>query len=93
VLAADFFKAMLTLNEVQSNCMFVPTLALQSLRNIHKFVPSHTLLLADFDQLPQAINGVNGPVVRVHSTDHVIGVSCCYVILLYDYVTRFLANP
>ena len=44
--------------------VFVPTKAFAFLSALAESFPAATVLLADFDQLPDAIAGVNGPVVQ-----------------------------
>ena len=43
--------------------LFVPTTALHLLHLLHHFIPRHHLLIADFTSLPDAIIGINAPIV------------------------------
>lgn len=43
---------------------FIPTKAVHFLERLREKLPSHRLLVADFDQLPEAVEGRNGPVVQ-----------------------------
>jgi hypothetical protein len=43
---------------------YVPTTALQFMETLLRHFPRHALLLTDFDRLPEAMPGINGPVVR-----------------------------
>ncbi len=43
--------------------IYIPTLTYALLKNLHQKFPKHELLLADFDYLPEAIDGINGPAV------------------------------
>ena len=43
---------------------FLPTQCFQFIRILKKYFPLHRLILSDFDQLPDTIPGVNGPVVQ-----------------------------
>jgi hypothetical protein len=48
--------------------IFVPTVQLQFLHVLKRYFPNHHLLLADFNFLPGALNGENGPVVSRKSS-------------------------
>ena len=46
--------------------IFLPTCSLKMLKNIHKVVPNHHLILADFDMLQNSVSarqGINSPIV------------------------------
>ena len=43
---------------------FVPTKAILLLERLRQRLPNHRLLIADFDSLPDAVEGRNGPVVQ-----------------------------
>jgi hypothetical protein len=43
---------------------FVPTQAVRFLERLREKLPAHRLLMADFDSLPDAVEGRNGPVVQ-----------------------------
>jgi hypothetical protein len=43
--------------------IYIPTQTYAFLKNLHQNFPRHELLLADFDYLPEAIDGINGPAV------------------------------
>jgi hypothetical protein len=43
---------------------FIPTQAVRFLERLREKLPAHRLLMADFDSLPDAVEGRNGPVVQ-----------------------------
>ena len=43
---------------------FIPTQCLSLLQILKTYFPRHQLILSDFDKLPNAIEGMNGPVVQ-----------------------------
>ena len=43
---------------------FIPTKAVLFLEHLRRRLPNHRLLVADFSQLPEAVQGRNGPVVQ-----------------------------
>ncbi|WWC58510.1 uncharacterized protein I303_101053 [Kwoniella dejecticola CBS 10117] len=43
---------------------FLPTKAILFLETLRKLLPNHRLLISDFDVLPDAVEGRNGPVVQ-----------------------------
>jgi hypothetical protein len=43
---------------------FIPTRLMQFFDVLEKYFPAHRLLTSDFDSLPQAVKGLNGPVVQ-----------------------------
>jgi len=43
---------------------FIPTRLMQFFDVLEKFFPAHRLLTSDFDALPQAVRGLNAPVVQ-----------------------------
>ena len=43
---------------------FIPTHLFSLLKLLHYKFPRHELILSDFNQLPEAIPGINGPVVQ-----------------------------
>ena len=43
---------------------FVPTKAMLFLERLRERLPLHRLMVADFDELPDAVKGRNGPVVQ-----------------------------
>ncbi|EHK25248.1 uncharacterized protein TRIVIDRAFT_72372 [Trichoderma virens Gv29-8] len=47
-----------------SHAEFIPTRLMQFFDVLEKFFPAHRLLTSDFDALPQAIKGLNAPVVQ-----------------------------
>ncbi|KAH6609286.1 hypothetical protein Trco_002632 [Trichoderma cornu-damae] len=47
-----------------SHAEFIPTRLMQFFDVLEKFFPAHRLLTSDFDSLPQAIKGLNAPVVQ-----------------------------
>ena len=51
--------------EAEPHVVFVPSVCLQSIRNLHEHFPRHRLLLADFAFLPEGdvLHGENGPCV------------------------------
>ena len=48
--------------------LFVPSTALHLLHVLHHFMPQHRLLVADFSALPDAITGINAPIVSAKET-------------------------
>ncbi|UKZ48926.1 hypothetical protein TrVGV298_003162 [Trichoderma virens] len=61
-LAARFFRMPFAAN--LSHAEFIPTRLMQFFDVLEKFFPAHRLLTSDFDALPQAIKGLNAPVVQ-----------------------------
>ncbi|ORY29015.1 S-adenosyl-L-methionine-dependent methyltransferase [Naematelia encephala] len=47
-----------------SDADFIPSKSLQFLEQLRHRLPNHRLLLSDFDSLPDALKGRNGPVVQ-----------------------------
>ncbi|KAL6876639.1 DUF185 domain-containing protein [Trichoderma novae-zelandiae] len=47
-----------------SDAEFIPTRLMQFFDVLEKYFPAHRLLTSDFDSLPQAIKGLNAPVVQ-----------------------------
>ncbi|KAL6793847.1 DUF185 domain-containing protein [Trichoderma camerunense] len=47
-----------------SHAEFIPTRLMQFFDVLEKYFPAHRLLTSDFDALPQAIKGLNAPVVQ-----------------------------
>jgi hypothetical protein len=47
-----------------SEAEFIPTRLMQFFDVLEKYFPAHRLLTSDFDSLPQAIKGLNAPVVQ-----------------------------
>lgn len=47
-----------------SKAEYIPTKSLLFLEQLRRRLPAHRLLIADFDQLPEAVDGRNGPVVQ-----------------------------
>lgn len=47
-----------------SRAEFIPTRLMQFFDVLEKFFPAHRLVTSDFDSLPQAIKGLNAPVVQ-----------------------------
>lgn len=45
--------------------IFIPTQCFQFLKNLHSKFPRHRLLLADFNFLPESIDGILGPAVII----------------------------
>ncbi|RDA93494.1 hypothetical protein CP533_4010 [Ophiocordyceps camponoti-saundersi (nom. inval.)] len=43
---------------------FIPTRLMQLFEVLDRYFPAHRLLASDFDELPQAIDGLNAPVVQ-----------------------------
>lgn len=44
---------------------FLPTMAMELFHVLRDYFPKHHLVLADFSMLPDAVDGVNGPVVQI----------------------------
>lgn len=47
-----------------SDAEFIPTRLMQFFDVLEKYFPAHRLLTSDFDALPQAVRGLNAPVVQ-----------------------------
>eukprot|EP00742_Colponemidia_sp_Colp-10_P001435 GILJ01001544.1.p1 GENE.GILJ01001544.1~~GILJ01001544.1.p1 ORF type:complete len:412 (+),score=59.00 GILJ01001544.1:95-1330(+) len=65
--ASSFFSRIdprLWFGKEKETCVFLPTACLQFVRALHKNIPQHKLIFADFDELPTTgINGRNAPIV------------------------------
>ncbi|KAK5992762.1 Protein arginine methyltransferase NDUFAF7-like-like protein [Cladobotryum mycophilum] len=61
-LAARFFRMPFAAN--LSNPEFIPTRLMQFFDVLEKYFPAHRLLTSDFHSLPQAVKGLNAPVVQ-----------------------------
>lgn len=48
-----------------SEAEFLPVMAMELFEVLHKYFPRHKLVLTDFSMLPDAVPGVNGPVVQI----------------------------
>ncbi|KAK4688906.1 hypothetical protein P7C73_g1206, partial [Tremellales sp. Uapishka_1] len=51
---------------------FIPTKAVMFLERLRDRLPAHRLLVADFDELPEAVEGRNGPVVQTRYGDSMV---------------------
>lgn len=54
---------------------FIPTSALRFVDVLHRYFPLHRLVLSDFSSLPDAVQGVNGPVVQTRHEGQMIPVT------------------
>ena len=61
---------------------YIPTRLMQFFDVLHRFFPHHRLLASDFHFLPDAVAGVNGPVVQTRFQRHTIPVTTPLVRLL-----------
>ncbi|KAH9976078.1 DUF185-domain-containing protein [Russula compacta] len=58
---------------------YIPTRLLSLLRTLRKHFPRHRLLLSDFSSLPEAIPGVNAPVVQARVRGSAVACSTLFV--------------
>ncbi|KAK6541122.1 hypothetical protein TWF694_008495 [Orbilia ellipsospora] len=58
---------------------FIPTRAMEFLELLNSRFPHHRLLMSDFDSLPEAIEGVNAPVVQTRYKRETIAVKQLFV--------------
>ncbi|EPS41009.1 hypothetical protein H072_5140 [Dactylellina haptotyla CBS 200.50] len=58
---------------------FIPTKAMEFLEQLNGMFPHHRLLMSDFDYLPEAIEGVNAPVVQTRYRREMIAVKQLFV--------------
>lgn len=63
---------------------FIPTRLMQFFDVLEKYFPAHRLLTSDFDSLPQAIKGLNAPVVQTRFKRRMVPVTtplvCLYIL-------------
>ncbi|KAJ3216806.1 hypothetical protein HK099_005709 [Clydaea vesicula] len=59
-----FLKSFLPFSSNMTQPEFLPTMCLQFFEKLNKYFPKHRLILSDFSSLPDAVNGVDGPVVQ-----------------------------
>ncbi|WFD33830.1 hypothetical protein MCUN1_000650 [Malassezia cuniculi] len=62
---------------------FIPTGALRFVDVLHRHFPLHRLVLSDFNALPDAVEGVNGPVVQTRHNGKMIPVTTYCVLQGY----------
>lgn len=62
-----------------SDAEFIPTRLLQFFDVLERYFPGHRLLASDFSSLPQAIRGLNAPVVQTRFEGKMIPVSTALV--------------
>jgi hypothetical protein len=58
---------------------FIPTRMLSLLQALRRYFPRHRLLLSDFSSLPDAIPGINAPVVQTRYQDTTVPTSTLFV--------------
>lgn len=58
-----------------SDAEYIPTRCLQFFDILEKYFPAHKLVTSDFDSLPQAIKGLNAPVVQTRFQRTMVPVS------------------
>lgn len=49
---------------------FIPTMTFQLMKVLSKYFPNHRAIISDFDRLPDAIPGINSPVVQTRYKGH-----------------------
>lgn len=62
---------------------YIPTRLMQFFDILHNYFPAHRILSSDFHKLPQAIKGVNAPVVQTRYKRRTIAVSTALVSLTF----------
>jgi len=70
---------------------FIPTIQFQVLQKIISHFPQHRLILADFDSLPDTIEGKNAPVVQTRLDNETIACST-YLLKKGEYDIFFPTN-
>lgn len=63
--------------------LFVPTNALRLVQKLRSHFPQHRLIMSDFDALPDALQGVNAPVVQTRYKGSMIPVTTYLVLQGY----------
>ncbi|KAK7901024.1 hypothetical protein LTR67_003310 [Exophiala xenobiotica] len=58
---------------------YIPTRLMQFFDVLHQYFPAHRLVLSDFDYLPDAVQGLNAPVVQTRYKRQNVQVSTPYV--------------
>ena len=58
---------------------FIPTRTLSLLQLLRRYFPRHRLLLSDFSSLPDAISGINAPVVQTRYKNTTVPTSTLFV--------------
>ena len=63
---------------------WIPTRLMQFFDTLQKYFPAHKLLLSDFHTLPDAVPGINAPVVQTRYQRQTVPVSTPMVCLIHD---------
>jgi len=67
---------------------YIPTRLLQFFEVLERYFPGHRLLASDFHSLPQAIKGLNAPVVQTRFERRMIPVRTPLVCILFTFLSR-----